>query len=79
MRKAAYFAMKYSDRGENPNGPEAVGKWVAVDENSGGYPWPVHFFSMAHLWPSYVDAMAYRNMFPYLDVYQLEINVKKVE
>lgn len=74
-----YYVMKYSDRESTYNNPSDVGKYVAIDWSSGGYPYAVDCFHNAQIWYDCEQFKRYQQMFPFVDVYALDIQLTKME
>lgn len=73
------FVMKYSSREEGSySQPRESGKFVTLDEGSGGYPSPVNYFSAAHIWNDELSARNYQKKFPHLDLFELSIQTELV-
>ena len=75
------FVLKYPEvhfDGESGFSKNACGMYVALDHNSGGYPYGVVSFRNASTFISLIAAMDYRQMFPYLDVYKVRIECEYI-
>ena len=56
------------------------GRFVALDDNSGGYPFDVEKFNNAvEIWQSLEKALEYQKMFEYLNIYELTISLNIVK
>lgn len=66
-----YYVLRYSNRPETYNNDFNHGKFVALDDYSGGYPYGVDILK-AHRFPTLDSAKAYQRMFSFLDI--LEVN-----
>lgn len=67
------YAMKWSNRNGTYARPEDAGKWVAIDDASGGYPCVAYTHNQIEIWESLEEAKRYQKMFPHLDIYKLTI------
>jgi|GEM_PF-6409458 len=72
------YIMKWSERKGTGNHTSYKDKFVAIDYNSGGYPWAPETFSEAHIWTSLEEAQRYQKMFPELDIYELKVELNKI-
>lgn len=73
------WVAKFSERDTSYNHVSYHGKYMAIDQNSGGYPYNVDSLAGAHIFNSLDDAQVYLRGFSHLDLYKLEYTLKKVE
>lgn len=76
-----YYVMVYSNRKGTYARPEEAGKFVGIDSNSGGYPYPTTHPAMVQYWDkSRLESMLnFRQCFDFLDIYVVNFSITKYE
>lgn len=74
------YIMKFSNRDHSYNSPHYHGKFVHVDYDSGGYPCAVDTFGNGvYIFTTLKEALGYKEIFTYLDIFEVLIEYRSVE
>ena len=73
------YALKYNNNPNTYNCPANYGKWVAIDETRGGYPYPVKELHEAKLWTNLEEIKSYLHNFDTFGVYEVTFEIKRID
>lgn len=73
-----FFVMKYSSRDESYNHPDNHGKFMDIDDHSGGYPYATESSLRAKRFSTLEEAQDYQKMFKCLDIYRVTVSLMRV-